>query len=134
MNVFAWNITLNWNKQVPEDFKFDYLETLSKSWDKNLYLFWETDYKSSKEMINFFVTSFWELKSCDISISSELKIEVMPYDFEEEIYEVASFEWEEVDFNEIKERFKEHDAIFSVREAEESSKFGNKVIKVDFIY
>jgi hypothetical protein len=40
MNTFAWNITLKGNLEISKDFKFDYLETLSKSWDKNLYLFW----------------------------------------------------------------------------------------------
>ena len=134
MNTFAWNITLNWNIEISKDFKFDYLETLSKSWDKNLYLFWETDYKTSKEIVDFLVSTFWELKSCDISISSENKIELMPYDFEEEIYEVVSFEWEEIDFNEIKDRFREHDAIFSIRECEVSPKFWNKIIRADFIY
>ena len=134
MNTFAWNIALNWNIEISKDFKFDYLETLSKSWDKNLYLFWETDYKTSKEIVDFLVSTFWELKSCDISISSENKIELMPYDFEEEIYEVVSFEWEEIDFNEIKDRFREHDAIFSIRECEVSPKFWNKIIRADFIY
>ena len=134
MNTFAWNITLNWNIEISKDFKFDYLETLWKSWDKNLYLFWETEYKTSKEMIDFFTSVFWELKSYDISISCENKIELMPYDFDEELYEVVSFEWEEIDFNEIKERFKEHDAIFSIRECELSSKFWNKIIRADFIY
>jgi len=134
MNTFAWNITLNGNLEISKDFKFDYLETLSKNWDKNLYLFWETDYKTSKDMIDFFIKTFGELKSYDISISSEDKLELMPYDFEEEIYEVVSFEWEEIDFNEIKDRFLEHDAIFSIRESEVSKKFWNKIIRADFIY
>jgi len=43
-------------------------------------------------MIDFFIKTFGELKSYDISISSEDKLELMPYDFEEEIYEVVSFE------------------------------------------
>jgi len=32
MNTFAWNITLNWNKVIPESFEFDYIESLSKTW------------------------------------------------------------------------------------------------------
>jgi hypothetical protein len=134
MNTFAWNITLKWNLLIPEDFPYDYIENLSLSWDKTLYLFWETDFNSSEELINYFVEKIWELNNYDISISSEDKIELIPYDFEEWVYEVVSFEWEQVTFEEIKDRFLEHDAMFSVREAEESSKFWNRVIRVDFIY
>jgi len=134
MNTFAWNITIKWNLLIPEDFPYDYIENLSLSWDKTLYLFWETDFNSSEELIDYFTKEIWELKNYDISISSEEKIEIIPYDFEEWVYELVSFEGEEVSFDEIKDRFLEHDAMFSVREAEESSKFWNRIIKVDFIY
>ena len=134
MNTFAWNITLKWNLLIPEGFPYDYIESLSLSWDKTLYIFWETDFNSSEELIDYFTQEIWELNNYDISISSEDKIEVIPYDFEEWVYELVSFEGEEVSFDEIKDRFLEHDAMFSVREAEESSKFWNRIIKVDFIY
>jgi hypothetical protein len=134
MNTFAWNITLKWNKVIPNDFEFDYVESLSKDWNKNLYIFWETEINSSKELIDYFIEKLWELLNFDISISTEDKIEILPYDFEEWIYELVSFEWEEVNFEEIKARFEEHDAIFSVRETEKSKRFWNRVIKVDFVY
>jgi hypothetical protein len=134
MNIFAWNITIKGNLLIPDDFPYDYIENLSLSWDKTLYLFWETDFNSSDELVNYFVSKIWELNNFDISISTEDKIEVIPYDFEEWVYEVVSFEWEQITFEEIKDRFLEHDAMFSVREVEESSKFWNKVIRVDFIY
>jgi len=134
MNTFAWNITLNCNKEIWSDFEFDFLESISLTWDKNLYIFWETKIESSEEIIKNLELRFWELKNYDISISSEEKIEIYPYDFDEWIYEVVSFEWEHVDFNEIKNRFSEHDAIFSIREAEDSDKFWNKIIRADFVY
>ena len=134
MNTFAWNITLKGNKQIPENFEYDYIESLSKTWDKNLYVFWETKINSSQELVDFFKENLGELINWDISISSEDKIELLPYDYEEWIYEVVSFQWEQIDFNEIKSRFEEHDAIFSIREAEKSEKFWNRVIKVDFVY
>jgi len=134
MNLVVWNITFEWNIKVPESFDFDVVETLSKTWDKNLYIFWETNLKSSSEFVKYCVEEIGEILNFDISISSEDKIELLPYDYEEEIYELASFEWEEVDFKEILDRFKEHDAVFSVREAWISEKFWNKIIKVDFIY
>lgn len=134
MNIFAWNITLKLSGDIPKDFDFDYLESNSNDWYKNLYIFWETELKTSNDLINYFEKKLWKIKNYDLSISSEDKINVLPYDFEEWIYEVTSFEWEHVDFNEISDRFAEHDALFSVREAEISDKFWNKVIKVDFVY
>ncbi len=134
MNIFSGNITLKGNKTISDDFEFDYIESLSKTWDKVLYVFGETEIKSSQELINFFKEKLGELLNWDISISTEDKIELLPYDYEEGIYELVSFEGEEVDFNEIKQRFEEHDAIFSIREAEISKRFGNRVIKVDFVY
>lgn len=134
MNTFAWNITLNWNKVIPESFDFYYIESLSKTGDKNLYIFGETKIKTSKDLIKNFEESFWELKNYDISISSEDKVELFEYDYEEWMYELVNFEWEFIEYNEIKERFVDHDAIFSVREAETSNRFWNKVVKVDFVY
>jgi len=134
MNTFAWNITLKWNKAIPSDFEFDYIESLSKTGNKILYIFGETEINSSQELVDFLKDKLGELLNWDISISSEDKIEILPYDYEEGIYELVSFEGEEVDFNEIKQRFEEHEAIFSVREAEVSKRFWNRVIKVDFIY
>ncbi len=134
MNRFAWNITLNWNKVVPQEFDYEFIESLSKIWDKNLYIFWETNFKSSKDLVQYLENTFWKLKDFDISISTEDKIVLMDYDYEEWIYELASFEWEFTDFNEIKERFLDHEAIFSIREANISNKFWNKIIKCDFVY
>lgn len=134
MNIFAWNVTLNGSKNIWDDFDFDFLESISLSWDKNLYIFWETKMNSSEDIINYLEQYFGELKNYDISISTEDKIEVIPYDFDEWIYEVVSFEWEHVTFEEINDRFAEHDAIFSVREAEYSEKFWNKIIRADFVY
>ena len=134
MNTFAWNITLNWNKVVPQEFDYEFIESLSKIWDKNLYIFWETNFKSSKDLVQYLENTFWKLKDFDISISTENKIVLMDYDYEEWIYELASFEWEFTDFNEIKERFLDHEAIFSIREANISNKFWNKIIKCDFVY
>lgn len=134
MNLVVGNITFDWNIIIPKSFDFDIVETISKSWNKNIYLFWETDIKSSKEFVTMCEEEIWSIKNYDISISSEDKVELFPYDYEEWIYEVTSFEWEEVNYDEIKDRFLEHDALFSIRECEISNKFWNKVIRVDFIY
>lgn len=132
MNVFAWNFTLNGNKKI--DLDFDFVESLSKNGDKIVFIFWETELKTSKEVLDMIIQSVWELKNYDISISSEDNIEIVNLAYEEGIYEIATFEWEEVDFNEIFDRFKDFEEVVAIREVEVSEKFGNKKIRVDFVY
>ncbi len=134
MNIFAWNIKISSQELDKEKYDFDYIENNTDNWSKVLYVFWETDLETTKELLSRFEDIFWELEEYDLSISSEDKIELIPYDYEEWIYEIASFEWEKVNFKEIKDRFIDLDTVFSIREAEVSSKFWNKVIKVDFVY
>lgn len=133
MNTFAWNITLKWSTTI-NLLEYDYIESFTKSWDKVIFIFGETKFNSSKELLNFFEERFEKLLNYDISISSEDKIDVVPWDYEEWIYELVSFEWEQVDFNEVKDRFEDIAEVVSIREAEISSKFWNRVIKVDFVY
>ncbi len=131
MNLIVWSITFEWGINIPKSFDFDVIETLSKTWDKNVYLFWETEIESSKDFISMCKKEIWKIKNFDISISSENKIELLPYDYQEEIYEIISFEWEEVEFSEILEKLKDNESIFSVREAEVSEKFLNRIVRAD---
>ena len=133
MNIFAWNVTIDWNKVI-EGLDFDYVQNLSKTWDKVVFFFWDTELNKSSEIIEMLREKLWEIKNHDISVSTEDKMELLNSTYEEWVYELATFEWEQVDFNEIVERFWDFDEVVSIREAEISSKFWNKVIKVDFIY
>ena len=133
MNKFAWNITLDWNPSVSK-VDFDYIENLSKNWNKVLFVFWETELNSSEELITMLKDKLWEMLNHDISISTENKLNIVWESYEEWLYELASFEWEEVDFAEIVDRFVEIEEVVSIREAEVSKRFWNKVIKVDFVY
>lgn len=132
MNIFAWNITLVGNKKI--DLEFDTIENLSKTWDKTIFIFWETELETSEKLLAFFKEKLWELKSYDLSISTEDKIEMVWESYSEGIYELASFQWEEVSFEEIKERFMWFDEAVIIREAEISEKFWNRIVKVDFVY
>ena len=133
MNKFAWNITLDWNPSVSK-VDFDYIENLSKNWNKVLFVFWETELNSSEELITMLKDKLWEMLNHDISISTENKLNIVWESYEEWLYELASFEWEEVDFAEIVDRFVEVEEVVSIREAEVSKRFWNRVIKVDFVY
>lgn len=131
MNKFAWNITLKWNPKV--DLDFDFVESLGKTGNKNIFVFGETDETTKDWILKFFEEKF-EVLNSDLSIETEEKIEIIWESYEEWLYEVASFEWEEVDFKEIFERFEEFEEVVCVREAWISEKFWNKIIKVDFVY
>lgn len=133
MNIFAWNVILKWNKliKLPE---FDYIESLSKSWDKVVFVFWHTELKKTEQIAKLLEEKLWEIKSYDLSISTENRMDIINWTYEEWVYELATFEWEQVDFTEIKERFEWFDEVVSIREAEISEKFWNKVVKVDFVY
>jgi len=131
MNKFAWNITLKWNPKV--DLDFDFVESLGKTGNKNIFVFGETDETTKDWILKFFEEKF-EVLNSDLSIETEEKIEIIWESYEEWLYEVASFEWEEVDFKEIFERFEKFEEVVCVREAWVSGKFWNKIIKVDFVY
>lgn len=133
MNTFAWNITLSWNTTIPK-LDFDFVPNLSKNWDKVLFIFWDTELKKSSEIVEMLTQKLWELKYHDISISTEDKMELVNDTYEEWVYELATFEWEQVDFAEIYDRFQDFEEVVCVREAEDSLRFWNKVVKVDFVY
>lgn len=132
MNIFSWNFTLKGNKKI--DLDFDFVETISKSWDKVVFVFGETELKTSKDLLLHIVEQVWELKNYDLSISSEEKVEIINLAYEDGIYELATFEWEEVSFQEIYDRFKDFEEVVSIREVEISERFWNKKVRVDFVY
>lgn len=133
MNIFAWNVTLNWNKEISLK-DYDYIANLSKTGDKVIYIFWETLLKKSDDIKRLLEEKLWKIKNFDISISTEDKMDLINSTYEEWVYELATFEWEQVDFAEINERFKWFEEVVSIREWEVSEKFWNKVVKVDFVY
>lgn len=134
MNTFAWNITIKEQDLSNIAVEFDFIENDSETWDIVLFVFWETKIETSKDLLTKLEEDFWELLDYDISISTEDKIELIPFDYDEWIYELATFEWEAVSFEEIRNRFIETDIAFCIREGQISNKFWNKVIKVDFVY
>ena len=76
MNIFAWNIVLKWNKSI-KWVDFDYIENLSKTWDKVIFIFWETNLKTSNEVVEMLKEKLLEFQNFDISISSEDKMDII---------------------------------------------------------
>ncbi|MDD2907466.1 MAG: hypothetical protein PHH98_02385 [Candidatus Gracilibacteria bacterium] len=132
MNIFSGNFTMVGNKKI--DLDFDFVESLAKNGDKIVFVYGETEMKTSSEIVEMLKSTVGELRNYDISISTEDKVEIVNLAYEEGIYELATFEGEEVDFDEIMDRFKDFEEVVSIRETEISERFGNKKIRIDFVY
>jgi len=132
MNIFAWNITFPKDKEF--DFEFDFLEIQNNTENKTIFVFGETELTTSEELIKMFETKVWELFDFDISISTEDNMEILWEWYDDWVYEVSSFEWADTSYEEILERLWDVEEVICIREGEISAKFGNRIIKVDFIY
>lgn len=127
--TFAWNVTLNF-----KDRTFNFVKNLTKSKDSNVYFFWETDKKTSEELLEFFkevVSS--EVVAYDLSIETEDKIEILEDTEIDGEYNVMAISWINNNFEEVLDWFSEWEEVIAIREAEDSKAFWNKVIKVDII-
>lgn len=132
MNKFIWNITFKWNVNF-KDLKYKYLQVKWIELVCTIFVYWKTLLESSDKLQEEFAL-FWEILNYDISFDKEDNIVILNDDIEEGIYELVSFEWPEVDFIDIKDRFEDVYEVISVREAEESSIYWNRIVKVDFVY
>lgn len=131
MNKFVGTLTFTWKVDV-EKINF---KKLVIAWENTtLFLFWETEIDNSEALFQYF-GGFWELVNYDISLDTEDNISMLNTIIEPEgVYEMTSFESPEIDIRSISSRFLDSFEVISVREAEESEKFWNRIIKVDFIY
>ncbi len=133
MNKFAGTLTFTGEVEVN---KIQDKHLVVKSQDSEyttIFLLGNTRYETSEELIKSY--NIWELYAYDISISTEDNMTILNNEIDKEgLYEVASFESSEADLRDIIERFQDSFEVMCVREAEESEKFGNRIIKADFIY
>lgn len=132
MNKFAWTLTFRWVVNL-EEVENNLLEIETSEWDTVVYVHGDTVMETSEALLDSF-KKYWEILNYDLSISSEDKLAILSDDFWEGIYELASFEWVSVTYDEILDRFNEIYEVLSIREGEVSKNYGNKIIKVDFVY
>lgn len=133
MNLFAGNILFAGKKEILEQ-EFETLVIPTSSGDTLVFLLWEIDTDDEQELRDFLAENFGEWKEIDVSFSAVDAIELLVDSYEDGVYELVSFEGESVIFDEICERFAQADGAILVREAETSRKYGNKIVKVEFIY
>lgn len=134
MNNFAGTLTFSWELDLSK-VQEKHLVIKSENTDEtSIFIFGKTKLESSEELIKSY-NIIWELEAYDISISTEDNMTMLNNEIDKEgLYEVASFESPEMDMRNIIERFQDSFEVICVREAEESEKFGNRIIKADFIY
>lgn len=130
MNTFAWNLQLKSWDIDPQAYDFDIVE----AWNRTYFVMGEIDISTSKGVVEYLTETLGELARYDISISTEDLIDVFAEWYDDGVYEVVSFEWADVVFENISERFDGVDEVCVVREAGKSEIFWNTIIKVDFLY
>lgn len=131
MKLFAGNFTLEEWKELPE-LDFDTIKINSKNY---FIMWWSEELSSSQELLEFLENSIWRFAYHDISIDGEDSLEILAEEYPEEgSYECVSFEWPNVEFHEILERFAESTETLCIRECEESKLYGNRIVRVDFLF
>ncbi len=133
MLEFVGTITFE-NEIFFEEKNLEFLKISDFNNEFSYFLFWKIPVKSGEELIDYF-SKKWKILELDISLENEdnfqIFLEKMPKNWK---YELVSFEGELIELQEIIERFEESYEIVSVREAEVSQKFWNRIIKAEFIY
>lgn len=131
MKIFIWNIFLKHEKETLPAIDFDMIRIDSK----NIFVMWAQEDLENQESVRYFLEShFGEIQSSDISLEGEQEIEILTEELEEGTYECVSFEWPQVQFEDILERFSESDEVIAVREGPISHKYLNKIVLVDFLF
>ena len=131
MNTFAGSFTLKDTTAEITSTEFD----IVSGGNGTFFCMGQTDLDSSKEVLDFLAAKFGEISKYDISITTEDELDIFTQDyFSDGVYECVSFEGVDVTFDMISERFEGVDEVCVVREAEESSRHKNRIIKVDFLY
>ena len=130
-NIFSWSITFKGEidtSVIKSQFFITNLNDFT-----NIFLYWETDFLTSKELIEDISKKiFWEVLNYDISISTEDKISIISDLNQLWEYQNLTFSWVWISFQNILDKYKNETWVVSVREAE-VSKFWNRTVKVDFV-
>lgn len=131
MVTFAGSITFDWEINA-QDILFAHVSN-SCSLGKNIFIYGETQFTSSGEIIDFIKQRIvGNILSVDISIETEDVIEVMTREHVLGKYHFIAFHG--MTMQDVSEEARQLSGnIISIREAEESDKLGWRVIKVDII-
>ncbi len=131
MNIFAGSFSLKDTTTEIENSDFDLVSAENGTY----FCMGEIELGTSKEVLEYFTKEFGEILCYDISISTEDEIEICSEEyFTDGVYECVSFEGASIDIETLSERFEWVDEVISIRQAEQSKRHNNRIIKVDFLY
>ncbi|MDD2565703.1 MAG: hypothetical protein PHZ26_01910 [Candidatus Gracilibacteria bacterium] len=131
MNTLAGSITFNGSIEL-ENFSLNYVLNKTKNGVSNIFVYGDTELESSKEVVECIRGKIiGEILCFDISISTEDKIKLFTT-AKKLKYILKSIQGDNIDFDNVLAGLNEPN-IISVREAEDSKIFGNKVIKIDYL-
>ncbi len=130
MNIFAGNFSIEKDVEVPE---IDY--DIVKISQRNFFIMGGSEeIETSKHVLEFIESIFGKILAYDISIDTEEELEILSSEYEDGCYECVSFEGPHVSIEDILERFADSAEVACIREAGESKRYANKIIKADFLY
>ena len=134
MNKVAGIIVYKWflDEEKLEKLEFSCFDTPLETGNTCLLVFWET--KLNAVDLDTKLSKLGKIVHKDISHSDEERIMLLNKKVEWEVHESVTFEWIEAVYEAIIDRFAENYEVVAIREAEDSVKFWNKVVRVDFIY
>ncbi|EKD30329.1 MAG: hypothetical protein ACD_78C00089G0002 [uncultured bacterium (gcode 4)] len=131
MNTLSGSITFR-GKIDTTDIWIHFVLNEVREWVFNIFMYWDTQFESSHEVteyIDWKITG--EILSYDVSISTEDKIKIYWWEKDWK-YILKSVQWKDITFEGVVNSLTEP-GIVSVREAEESKVFWNRVIKIDYL-
>lgn len=131
MNTLAGSITFKGVLDTT-DIWIHFVLNKVREWVFNIFMYWDTQFESSHEVTEHIAGKITgEVLNYDVSISTEDKIKV--YWWEKGWnYVLKSVQWKDITFEGIVSSLTEL-GIVSIREAEESKIFWNRVIKIDYL-
>lgn len=113
-NIFSWSITFKWEIDASV-IKNQFFITNSTDFT-NIFLYWETDFLTSKELIEDISKKiFWEVLNYDISISTEDKISIISDLNQLWEYQILTFSWVWISFQNILDKYKNETWVVSFR-------------------
>lgn len=134
MNTFSWTITFSGEVDSSKIQEKHLVVSSEETENTTVFIFGKTELKKSDDLVKKY-EDLWEAIYYEFSISTEDNMAILNNDFDKDwVYEVASFESVDINFRDIAQRFQDSFEVISVRESEDSNKFWNRIIKVDFIY
>lgn len=131
MNKLAWTIIYEGNLNL-DNFDLQYVINHIKENIYIIFLFWETNMQTSKEVIEYVRWKInWSILNYDISISTEDKLKL--YSFKKWNYVLKTISWKNIDFDKVTSSINNAGNIVSIREAEENKIYWNRIIKIDYL-